>query len=163
MVNEETVCRFWAKVEKGESCWIWKGSKRNKGYGAFVWANSCGTVIQGRAHRFSYEIHKGVIPKGMFVLHKCDEPSCVNPEHLFIGSNQDNVDDMMKKGRHVKGGTYSKGKYPKGENHHNSKLTEKKVNEIRTDKQNMSYSALSKKYKIAVGHLHRIITKKAWK
>jgi len=162
-MNQDTIKRFWAKVEKTDNCWLWTGSKRNKGYGAFVYADKNGKVVQGRAHRFSYEIHVGEIPEGLFVLHKCDNPGCVNPDHLFVGTNQDNVTDMVSKGRHVRGGTYKKGNYKSGESHHNAKLTWELVGRIREDKPTMSYSQLSIKYKIAIGHLHRIITRKAWK
>lgn len=162
MPTKTTEQRFWEKVNKTDSCWLWTGAKRNKGYGAFVYAKD-GEVIQGRAHRYSYEIHKGDIPTGMFVLHSCDNPACVNPAHLALGSNQDNVTDMMKKGRHVSGGTYREGDYERGEGHHAAKLTEDDVRAIRADRDSgMSFGNLSKKYGIAVGHIFRIVTRKAW-
>ena len=162
-MNPDTLRRFWEKVNKTDTCWNWTGSKRNKGYGAFVFARPDGKVVQGRAHRFSYEIHKEEIPKGLFVLHKCDNPACVNPDHLFLGTNQDNVDDMMRKGRHVAGGTYSKANYERGENHHAAKLTQAIVAQIREDKDKLSYSQLSRKYGCSIGHLHKIVTRKVWK
>jgi len=116
--------RFWNKVNKTDTCWLWTASKRNKGYGAFSYTRD-GKMIQDRAHRYSWEIHKGSIPEGLFVLHSCDVPACVNPSHLFLGNNQENVDDMMNKGRHVSGGTYIQkyeGKYERGESHHGAKL-----------------------------------------
>ena len=79
-MNIVTVKRFWAKVDKSGECWLWTGSKRNKGYGAFVWSDDDGLVVQGRAHRFSFEIHIGPIPTGMCVLHSCDNPPCVRPD-----------------------------------------------------------------------------------
>lgn len=86
--------RFFENVNKTNSCWIWIGSKTSDGYGTFGYAR-----IIYYAHRFSYEFHNGKIPKGMFVCHKCDNPSCVNPEHLWVGTHSDNMKDASKKGR----------------------------------------------------------------
>lgn len=96
------ICRFWSKVSKTEKCWIWKGTiaKKSAGYGRF----SLGYSGIG-AHRLSYLMHHGNISKGMNVLHKCDNPICVNPEHLFLGSYSDNARDMNSKNRNVKGMT----------------------------------------------------------
>lgn len=94
--------RFWAKVRKTENCWLWIGGKGGQGgYGLI----RVGSIIDGTrrhvyAHRLSYEMHHDVyIPKGMFVLHRCDSPSCVRPEHLFLGSHKENMIDMRNKGR----------------------------------------------------------------
>jgi len=162
-MDERAVARFWAKVDKDSAdCWIWTGSKRNKGYGAFVWYDG-GDVVQGRAHRFSYELHYGKIPDGLCVLHKCDNPSCVNPEHLFIGTKADNNRDMHNKGRAVRGGTYSR-KYQRGESHHNSKLTSAIVADLRKDRAGgMSFGRMAKKYSISIGHAYRVATGQAWR
>src|SRR3990172_4237019 len=104
-MNKSSINSFWAKVNKSDGCWTWTASKRKFGYGAFVWADSEGRIIQGRAHRFSYELHHGPIPLGICVLHKCDNPACVRPSHLFLGTRADNNFDMLSKGRHVCGGT----------------------------------------------------------
>lgn len=76
-------------------CWIWQRSTRGAGYAQ---VSSCDDPSR-LAGRFSYKLHIGEIPPGMWVLHKCDEPLCVNPKHLFLGTRQDNVDDMFAKGR----------------------------------------------------------------
>lgn len=163
-MGRSTEERFWGKVQKTETCWLWTGGKRSKGYGAFVYARD-GEPVQGRAHVYSYELHKGRVPKGVFVLHTCDTPACVNPDHLFLGNNQDNVDDMIAKGRHVRGGTYSKGKYQRGELHHGARLTATDVQAIRAayNAGGVSFSQLARKYGLALGHVFRIVKKKAWR
>jgi hypothetical protein len=91
--------RFWSKVDiRGEDeCWNWKAGKRH-GYGAYRLGNK-----QVSAYRYSYEISIGNIKQGMFVLHRCDNPSCVNPKHLFLGTQKDNMEDMTLKGRRARG------------------------------------------------------------
>ena len=89
--NPETLAaRFWAKVVKGASCWDWTGTRQPAGYGI---------IGKVGAHRISWELHNGLIPSGLWVLHRCDNPGCVNPAHLFLGTNGDNVRDAIAKGR----------------------------------------------------------------
>jgi hypothetical protein len=92
-------CRFWAKVDTSggeDACWNWTASASHDfGYGEFMLDGT-----KRRAHRWTYEQKVGPIPAGMYVLHKCDNPKCVNPKHLFLGTHQDNCDDMRRKGRH---------------------------------------------------------------
>lgn len=92
--------RFWDKVLKTNSCWIWASHISGNGYGYFSLNNK-----ELRAHRVAYELTKGPIPKGLHVMHTCDNPKCVNPDHLKIGTHQDNMSDMVKKGRHHSGRT----------------------------------------------------------
>ena len=87
--------RFWAKVKKTRRCWIWTGTTPNK-YGMI----RCPPMRP--AHRVSWEIHYGPIPKDMCVLHRCDNPPCVRPDHLFIGTKKDNALDSVAKGRNVR-------------------------------------------------------------
>lgn len=89
--------RFWNNVKiKKNKCWEWIGSKDGKGYGTISSGYKKSPV---KAHRISWEIHFGEIPEGLFVLHACDNPGCVNPNHLMVGSQQANAIDMSKKGR----------------------------------------------------------------
>jgi hypothetical protein len=114
--------RFWDKVDKQENgCWMWTASTVKDGYGYYKLSNG----KSGRAHRISWELANGDIPKKMCVLHKCDTPRCVNPDHLFLGTDADNVKDMMQKGRGKWGIPLS------GENHYNFKLTDQQVLEIK--------------------------------
>ena len=88
--------RFWSKVDRSGDCWEWMAYRLPKGYGTMRIANR----RKGLAHRISWEIHFGPIPTGMHVLHKCDNPPCVNPDHLMLGTAADNIHDMVDKGRH---------------------------------------------------------------
>lgn len=94
MISERIKTKFFEMVEKTQSCWIWKGSKNTNGYGK---------LSSRYAHRLSFEIHTGKeIPDGMNVCHHCDNPECVNPLHLFVGTQKENMQDMINKGRQVK-------------------------------------------------------------
>ncbi len=117
--------RFWSKVQKGKplECWLWTGAKKPHGYGNIRRDKKYTT-----AHRVSWEIAFGDIPKGMQVQHSCDNPSCCNPHHLMLGTVMSNFVDMVKKGR-------SKVDHKNrlhGENHPKHKLTSSQVDEIRS-------------------------------
>jgi hypothetical protein len=91
--------RFWQKVQKTASCWLWTASKfKGKGYGQFQVNGS-----PKRAHRVSWEFHRGPIPEGLQVLHECDNQSCVNPDHLFLGTQLANMQDKVAKNRQARG------------------------------------------------------------
>ena len=94
--NRDTLgARFWSRVTKTTTCWLWTGDRKPAGYG---------TLLVGRrhtyAHRLAYELTYGLILPGMECMHRCDNPPCVRPDHLFLGMHGDNVRDMVAKGRH---------------------------------------------------------------
>lgn len=95
--NKTFRTRFDAKVERGEGCWVWTGLRTQYGYGTITNGAGCKLL----AHRASWELHVGPIPDGLWVLHRCDNPPCVNPAHLFLGTHADNVRDMWAKGRQI--------------------------------------------------------------
>lgn len=95
--------RFWDKTDRRGRCWLWLAARDRKGYGKF----GVGTLGHDRrvesAHRVAWELTRGPIPGGMYVLHHCDNPWCVNPDHLWLGTRADNAADMVAKGRSTKG------------------------------------------------------------
>lgn len=104
--------RFWSKVSKSEDCWTWTGASLPRGYGRFYWRGK-----PRYAHRVSLEIAGIAVPDDAVVRHTCDNPSCVNPAHLRVGSQTDNMRDAAAKGRTVRVGDWS------GQNNPKSKLT----------------------------------------
>jgi hypothetical protein len=109
-------------VHGDNDCWPWLGNQNGKGYGRVEYD---GKLQQ--AHRVSWQIHHGPIPNGFNVLHTCDNTICVNQKHLFLGTQQDNVDDMIAKSRDNFGGNRPQI----GSEHHNAQLNEDKVREIK--------------------------------
>jgi hypothetical protein len=100
-MNEEFAERFWARVDKSgepDTCWPWTGAKSGE-YGALAVLDENGAWRRRPAHRVSYELVNGAIPNGMLVCHRCDNPPCVRPDHLFLGTHKDNSDDKVAKGR----------------------------------------------------------------
>ena len=144
--------RFTSRINKTSSCWLWIGSKSMDGYGT-IKVN--GKVV--RAHRFSFELYnREKIPSGMCVCHKCDNPPCVNPSHLFLGTSQENSAD-----RHAKGRT--KGTFQNGGKHPASKLTEKNVIDIKINlRAGESTRVIAKKYNVQRECISKIKNNKRW-
>jgi hypothetical protein len=132
-------------------CIVWSGYKSHDGYGRFYMGNN----ITVAAHRFSYEINCGPIPDNLQVLHKCDNPPCVNPEHLFLGTPNDNAKDRAKKGRQQR---------HHGESNPNSKVSVEDVKEIRKmHKQGYTSKQIAELFPIASSSIRRIYSRKDWK
>ena len=142
------------QYDETSGCWEWVGSKRH-GYGRMIiGSRTDGTRKNVSAHRLSYELTYGEIPDGMDVCHTCDNPCCVNPLHLFIGTRQENIDDRERKGRNNP---------PRGENHEKAKLTEADVLELRTKrKQGKSFGELAKEYGVCKKTIQDAVSGKNW-
>lgn len=140
---------FWSRVGMAEedACWPWTGSKTNKGYG--VYAPLPGVLL--RAHRVAYALHNGGIDDDLMVCHHCDNPSCCNPKHLFLGTGSDNMQDMVAKGRNNS---------IKGENNPIAKLTVEQARLIYLDPR--TNFEISKAYGIASSLASLIRRRKIW-
>jgi hypothetical protein len=142
--------RFYTRIDTSGDCWLWKAGKDRDRYPSFF-AKVDGVSFE-RAHRFSYAYFKGPIAKGLSVCHKCDNPSCVNPDHLFLGTTKENIADMMAKGRrHVNQGELS-GK---------AILTEKQVRAIMLDPR--PHPVLAHEYGVTASTISGIKLKTSWR
>jgi hypothetical protein len=145
--------RFLSKFTQGDpdECWEWEAGRFNTGYGCF-WAEG----KHHKAHRVSYEVFAGPIPKhdsyhGACVCHSCDNRRCVNPAHLFIGTHAENVQDMVAKGRSAR---------PQGIKNPSSKLTKSQIYAIRADP--MTYQYIADAYGISKSNVCRIKLRQTW-
>lgn len=136
-------------------CWEWQGAKRN-GYGrTIIGSRKDGTRRTISAHRLSYEVWNGNIPDGYEVCHKCDNPACINPDHLFVGTRQDNIDDRERKGRNV---------IKIGEEQPRAKLTKKIVKDARWEHayKGTSFQRLANRYGVNKKTIENAINKVTW-
>lgn len=142
--------RLWPKIKyPNNGCWEWQGNKDKDGYGTLRWRG------EQRTHRVAWTLFHGKIQRGLYVLHKCDNPSCVNPTHLFIGDAKLNASDMISKGRQ---------RHPCGSVHHMAKLTENQVREIRRKyKAGTRQSELAIRFGIKYVTINHIVCRRTWK
>ena len=147
--------RFWRRVKRGPGCWLWTGNRNVYGYG--VWSPT--KRAQLMAHRVAFVFAYGSIPVGKNVLHRCDNPPCVRPTHLFTGTQKDNSLDMMRKGR---------GVFPNGERNGRAILTATDVRNIRRIYKPQRFSPtnavkLARKYGVSQTCVYSILSRKRWK
>lgn len=148
-LTEKQITNFWNKIniQSKEECWNWGGCKIKTGYGC--------VMLNGKiekAHRVSYYLKHGDIPEDMYVCHTCDNPSCVNPDHLFVGTQKDNMQDMISKGRACD---------RKGTANPKNKFTEEQVIAIRND--DRPYSQIAKDYNTNKSRISEIKLYKTWR
>jgi hypothetical protein len=150
-----TIETFWSRVDikSEDECWNWTWGKHKEGYGRFKYQNK-----EFQTHRFSYLISYGNLDPNLLVCHKCDNPSCVNPKHLFLGTFKDNAQDRSNKGRCGRKGAI-------GESSGVSKLTELQVLEIRTlyNEGFGGYKKLGKKFGVHHSNIESIVKKNTWR
>lgn len=139
--------KFYAKIEKSNGCWKWIGSFDRDGYPLF-WDGDIQKMKRG--HQYSYELHHGE-RNGKCVMHTCDNPSCVNPAHLVLGSHADNCADKIAKDRHAKGETQG-----------SSKLTEADVKVIKS-RRSESYKIICEDFGLVPSTVYRIWNNQSWK
>lgn len=146
--GKKPVDRFWKYVEKTPGCWFWTGAFRDNGYGQLG--------VHGRvykAHRTAYFLKHGIEPKGI-VRHTCDDKRCVNPDHLVNGTQKDNCDDMVRRGRSTKGRPFNGGQ----------RLTKVQVNEIRQlCSKGVTQREVAKRFGVTEKHVGRIVRFECWK
>jgi predicted nucleic acid-binding Zn ribbon protein len=151
MSEEQRIVRFWSFVSKPElddGCWEWQMHLGRHGYGEFYWRKKTTTT-----HRLVWYLTNGDIPEGMQVCHTCDNRSCCNPAHLFLGTNKDNCDDKVKKGRQQKGAQC-----------HMAKLSESDVITIRNlHASGGKYKELALAYGVSAACVQYIVSRKTWK
>jgi len=157
--------RFWGKVSKSDGCWTWVGSVNRYGYGDFRLKRT-----HALAHRVSFAMAYGPVPNGLFVCHRCDNPLCVNPVHLFAATHQDNMNDMVAKGR-------GRGPSPennwmktqpervtRGEGRSNSKLTDAAVRKIRLQvASGTAYAVLAQEFSVTINAISCVVLRKTWR
>jgi hypothetical protein len=154
LITEKQKELFWSRIDKEKSeffdCWEWTGRVNGKGYGEIDFHQ----FSHSYSHRIAWILTNGEIPDGLCVLHECDNPPCCNPDHLYLGTNKDNVDDKMRKGRHRC-----------GQDAGTSKLVNEEVLEIRRlyNEDGMRISCIARKYRRGYNTIRYIVNGVHWK
>ena len=170
MTNENTYTYFYSKLLeqieiRKQGCWLWTGKPNADGYGSIRTGPTGAPSVH--ASKASWIVNVGPVPEGQWVLHKCDNPPCVRPSHLFLGSRQDNVDDMVRKGRSATGDRSPVKLHPesyRGERHSRLKLTEIQVLEIRRRRGAGEFvTALAREFGVAHTAIVKIAKRQVWK
>ena len=153
-IPNEVVQRFWTKVDQSQECWLWTGCiDPRAGYGQFWVAKRV-----RKAHRVSYALEHGLTPANLCVLHSCDNPPCVNPAHLWLGTQLENIADRTRKGRSNRRATTV------GEAHYAAILTRADVLKIRHRKQKGEiYRVIAKDFPVSASAVGRICRREVWK
>lgn len=168
-MNTDSIENFWKRVDRTGECWEWTASIMATGYGD-LWVEG----QHWRAHRFAWIITYGSIPGGLFVCHHCDNRRCVRPDHLFLGTNRDNIRDAAAKNRNVVPPPFEPGNVYRfgsgntsiysGELNGHAKVTEDIVREIRRlHQQGMKIVELSRRYNLSIAQTSRIANYQRWK
>lgn len=148
--------RFWEKIDvRGDNdCWEWLACKGRTGYGRIRLPRKRET---GNAHRIVYTLTYGNVPRGKIVCHRCGNPSCCNPKHLYAGTFSDNNMDRVRHGKQAGGAN-------KGSKHHMAKLKRRDITEIRGLRASGStLPEIAKRYGVGISQIHRIVTRKSWR
>ena len=146
--------RFWSKVDKSGLCWLWTAFRHPKGYGSYSFRVDARQETWA-THRFAWNLLVGAIPEGMHVLHHCDNPPCVNPDHLYVGTNLDNVRDRVRRGRSAD---------VQGENDGMAKLKDADVRRIWSlCKQGVSQSRAARAHGIHKATVNDIMHRRTWR
>jgi hypothetical protein len=172
MYSEQTLARFWSKVARcphgdgcEQCCWEWQASKKVKGYGQFyIRIEETNRYSNRGAHRIAWSIHNGAVPDGMQVMHKCDNPPCVNPTHLQIGTHIDNMQDAINKGRIRRNPTSLKPKSTEPSVSRALKLCARDVIAIRRAHiRGTSIKGLAEAFTLHKKTVQEIVRRKIWK
>lgn len=185
--TQKDIAHFWSRVDKSGQCWLWVGARTSAGYGHFYIGK-----LAIYAHRFSWQIINGEIPKGLLICHHCDNPPCVNPNHLFLGTLSDNARDSAAKGRShfqkhpeqlPRGNSHWMKKHPerikrgseswsanhlerlaRGERSGSTKLTTDQVHEIRERRANgETLMALVNRFGVTLNAIYSIVKRITWR
>jgi hypothetical protein len=155
--------RFWTKVDKSGECWLWTASKDTSGYGQIRYEKRL-----RRATHIAWELTNGAIPVDTLLCHRCDNPACVRPDHLFLGTYAENAADMLTKGRQAIGDASSARLYPerrpRGTNHPKAKFTDDQVREIRRrSAAGESQRQLARAYSVGKNTIQCIVEGVTWR